>query len=496
MIGAVFLALLLVAAALALLAHLRREAALKNFPPGPRRWPVLGSLPSMPGTLVHQHAHRHWLPRYGTVVGLTLPGGQDMVMVCGGEEVIAILNHEHCQLRPDVFLARERAFGKRLGISLADGPHWTEQRRFTLRELRDLGLGKSKLEGVILDEANATIRAMVADGPKLEPNFLFNAPVLNVLWWMVSGKEFARGAGSTLDERSRKLLVVLNQAMRHKKIVTAACDNFPILKYVAPEWSSYNEIYKPIFKIQDYLREEIQEQRLKGVGDSYMLKYTEEINKGRPGGFTDENLIINCLDMFTAGGESTANTLSFCLMYMGLYPEVQARVHAELDAAIGGADKTVTMSDKPNLPFLEATLLEVIRSNTISPLAIPHMNSQDIQLNGYTIPKGATLMLSMWSVLNDKKHWGDPEVFRPDRFLDKEGKFTKDPWLIPFGIGKRNCIGEAFALQVAFIFFSNLMNRFTFTLPPGSERPSTVNVQAGLTVTPPEYSIIATPRVS
>lgn len=485
--------LLLLLVSFVLYNYAKDTAKLKNYPPGPRRWPIVGSLPSTPGKLIHLHAEQHWRPKYGSLVGL-FTGGRTMVMVCGAEEVLAVLNHERCQARPEGFAFTERSFGERLGIMFSDGPYWTEQRRFTLRELRDLGLGKSKLEGVVLDQVDATLQAMEKDGPELEPNKLFNAPVLNVLWWMVSGKPFARGAGSSLDPQSRRLLDIMNRIMRNKRLATAPCDIWPILKHVAPDLSYYNEIYQPVFDMQAYLREELNAQRQRGDVNSYMGKYTEEISRARAGsGFSDKSLITSCLDLFNAGGESTANTLSFCLMYMAMHPEAQARVHDELDSVCGGADRTVGLSDKSSLPLVEATLTEVMRINTIAPLAIPHANTEDIELNGYSIPKGTLFLLSLWSVLNDKKHWGDPGVFRPSRFLDKQGKFVRDPWMMAFGMGKRVCIGETFALQVAFLFFANLMNRFKYLLPPGRERPSTIP-EAGFTVAPQPFSVIAVPR--
>ncbi|KAK3923757.1 Methyl farnesoate epoxidase [Frankliniella fusca] len=493
MAAVLWLAVLLVA--VILLRYWWRERTLKKYPPGPPRWPLVGSLPYMPGTLIHLHAHQQWLSKYGSMVGL-VAGNIPIVVVCGAEEVIAVLNHEQCQTRPKGFFFHERSFNRRLGIFFSDGPYWTAQRRFALRELRDLGLGKTKLEGVVMDEVEATIATMLRDGPELQPNKLFHAPVLNTLWWIVSGKPFSRGVGSSLDPQSKRLLDIMDRAMRCKKIGNAPCDIWPLLKYVAPEWSSYNDIYLPIFDMHEYIREEIRHQRKHGTGASFIGKYTEEINKAQPGSYFDEeSLIVSVLDLFTAGGESTANTLSFCLMYMVKYPAVQAKVHAELDAVCTGPDHAVTMSDRARLPYLEATMAEVMRTNTIAPLAPPHEASEDVEMNGYIIPKGTMFLLSLWGVMHDKKHWGDPEAFRPERFIDSEGKFKKDPWLIPFGMGKRHCVGEGLAMQTAFLFFANLMNRFKFTLPPGSQAPPEVP-QAGFTVGPQPFSVIATPRNS
>lgn len=74
--------------------------------------------------------------------------------------------------------------------------------------------------------------------------------------------------------------------------------------------------------------------------------------------------------------------------------------------------------------------------NTIAPIAVPRRAMSDVIYNGYYIPKDSFVIISIWSLLTDKEHWGDPENFRPNRFLNSEGKFVKDEWLSVFGIGK------------------------------------------------------------
>ncbi len=93
------------------------ERALQNdlnLVAGPPRWPIVGTLPYQPGQLIHLYAHKHWLPKYGPLVGLCA-GPRTVVVVCGGEEAMAVLNHEHCQARPDGFSFKERSFGRQLG---------------------------------------------------------------------------------------------------------------------------------------------------------------------------------------------------------------------------------------------------------------------------------------------------------------------------------------------------------------------------------------------
>jgi methyl farnesoate epoxidase/farnesoate epoxidase len=99
------------------------------------------------------------------------------------------------------------------------------------------------------------------------------------------------------------------------------------------------------------------------------------------------------------------------------------------------------------------------------------------------LPQDSTIIICPWSVLSDPGHWGDPEVFRPERFLDSDGKFMKDEWMINFGSGKRFCLGESLARNVLFVFFTAFFQEFSLSLPEGDPKPTTLP-QPGFTTAP------------
>jgi len=101
--------------------------------------------------------------------------------------------------------------------------------------------------------------------------------------------------------------------------------------------------------------------------------------------------------------------------------------------------------------------------------------------------------VNIWSVLHDCEHWTDPEDFRPERFFDADGKFVKDEWLIPFGAGRRACLGEILARNMLFITFSSLMQKFTFRTPEEDPRPTT-DALPGLTAAPAPFRVQVTER--
>lgn len=104
------------------------------------------------------------------------------------------------------------------------------------------------------------------------------------------------------------------------------------------------------------------------------------------------------------------------------------------------------------------------------------------------------VFISIWSVLHDRKHWGDPEIFRPERFTDPQtGHFVQDPWLINFGLGKRVCLGESLARSNLFLFLGRILQEFEINLPEDAPAPSLIPV-SGFTTAPQPFEAIFSSR--
>lgn len=146
------------------------------------------------------------------------------------------------------------------------------------------------------------------------------------------------------------------------------------------------------------------------------------------------HLVKTVRDLFIGGTETTATTIRWTLLYFLHNPEVQEKCFREIQEHIGESRKP-SMKDKTNLPYVEATISEVHRCSTIAPLAVPHGVLHNVQFRGYTFPKGVTVLPNLDSVLHDPTVWGDPQNFRPERFLDDQGKYLKRDEFIPFSMG-------------------------------------------------------------
>lgn len=199
-----------------------------------------------------------------------------------------------------------------------------------------------------------------------------------------------------------------------------------------------------------------------------------------------------CMDFFIAGAIPIGATLDFLVLMMLLHPDVQQKAQKEIDAVVG-KDRVPQLSDKPQLPYLEAVLMELQRMYIVTPVTGPRRVTRDTILHGYNIPKDTTVLISLWSVHRDQKHWGDPDVFRPERFINKQGELIKDDWLLNFGVGKRRCLGEALGRSCVFLFSAGILQHYEILPVPGKDLPPSTPIP-GITMSPPPYEVLLRPR--
>lgn len=161
------------------------------------------------------------------------------------------------------------------------------------------------------------------------------------------------------------------------------------------------------------------------------------------------------------GTDTVAVLIEWVLARLVLHPEVQDRVHAELDRAVG-PDRAVTESDASSLVYLHAVIKEVLRLHPPGPLlSWARLATSDVLVDGHLIPAGTTAMVNMWSITHDPQVWADPDEFRPDRFADNEvSVMGSDLKLAPFGSGRRSCPGKSLAMATVAFWLATLLHEF------------------------------------
>ena len=193
------------------------------------------------------------------------------------------------------------------------------------------------------------------------------------------------------------------------------------------------------------------------------------------------------------GTETPSSVIIWILYYIIKYPDVQARLHRQLDDVIGNANRLPELSDKPNLPYLDAFITEVQRIVSETPLAVPHSTTRDTSLAGFFIPRDMTVFVNLWAIHHDPDCWEDPFCFRPERFLDEHGRLQVEG-IMPFSAGKRSCPGEGFSRRAVFLYAARLLYKFRFECPQGETIPDEAESDYGIVLNCKPFKICAIAR--
>jgi cytochrome P450 len=179
---------------------------------------------------------------------------------------------------------------------------------------------------------------------------------------------------------------------------------------------------------------------------------------------TPQQLHDEAMTLFIAGHETTAQMLGWTWYALSENPAVEARLHEELRAVLGG--RAPEAADFPRLPYLQAVMNEVLR---LYPPAyiLARETVAPMEIGGYSMPLGSTIIFSQWVMHRDPRYYDDPDVFRPERWLDGLADRLPPGAYFPFGDGPRRCIGQGFALLEAAIVTATLAQKFSFRLVPG-----------------------------
>jgi cytochrome P450 len=170
--------------------------------------------------------------------------------------------------------------------------------------------------------------------------------------------------------------------------------------------------------------------------------------------------------LFMAGHETTANTLAWTWFILANAPEAEAKLHAEVEAVLGG--RTPTLSDVPKLVYTRAILDEVLRLYPPVPF-LSREAGRDEEFEGQHIPKGSVILVAAWLLHRHKKLWDKPDHFIPERFLPG-GKGPKSKFAyVPFSIGPRICAGLAFGQTEAILCIAALAQKFRLRMKPGHD---------------------------
>ncbi|XP_077127576.1 cytochrome P450 2C25-like [Ranitomeya variabilis] len=440
-----------------------KQHRYRSLPPGPTPIPLLGT-PKYMDLRAAPKTFSELSQKYGSVFTIWKLS-EPVVVLCGYETVKdALINHaEQFSARPifPVLYFSSKGYG-------ILGPRWRSLRRFSMTSLRNLGMGKN-LEIRILAESKYLAQAVSETGGKpFNPVTFLSSAVANIISTVLLGEQF-----NYKDEKLQELLTSMSRHNREfSSLLNTVCNvvpillNFPIIKQRVLKEQEFLE--KFVTKYIEKHRKTLNLEAPRDFIDYYLLKIKEVEHETDPD-FCDKSLLVMVVGLLEAGTETTASTLKFTLVLMAHYPDVQAKVQQEIDEVTKSL-RSPEIMDKPQLAYTNAVIHEAQRVLDLAPTALFHAVTEDIKLRGYTIPKGTAVIPFLTSVLQDPSQWETPEDFNPQHFLNEDGLFRTRMAFMPFSAGKRVCLGENLARMELFLLFSALLQKFTFTLPPGTER--------------------------
>ncbi|XP_075057365.1 cytochrome P450 2K1-like [Mixophyes fleayi] len=466
----------------------RKQDNSKNFPPGPTPLPIIGNMHIINLSKPHI-TFIELAKKYGSVFSVHL--GEKMVVLCGYDTIKdALINHaEEFSERSDSPIISKSTKG--FGVISAHGENWKVMRRFALSTLRDYGMGKKSIEIKINDECESLMQTFRSYKGKPFNNLtIINAAVANIIVSILLGHRFEYG-----DPNILRLMSIINDNI---KIVGGPMvrlyNKYPSVIGWLP--GSHRKVFENISKMKEFITETfIKEERELDINDqrnlieSFLAKQ-QEGNQESTLYFHNDNLVMLVSNLFVAGMETTSTTLRWGFLLMMKYPEIQKKVQNEIERVIGSAQPQT--EHRKQMPYTDAVIHEIQRFGDIVPGNVPHATSQDVTFRGYFIPKGTIVLPILSSVLKDKTYFEKPEEFYPEHFLDSDGHFKKSEAFIPFSLGKRSCAGENLAKMELFVFFTTLLQNFTFQAPPGAKLDLTPGL--GATNAPLPHEICAIPR--
>ncbi|KAF0319376.1 cytochrome p450 oxidoreductase [Colletotrichum asianum] len=447
-VGAVFFFFLLIRKVL----KAGRNSTHPPLPPGPKGLPIVGNLLDLPKP--GDYEAKHWIKHkdiYGPISSITVLG-QTMVIVNDASIALDMLEKRAVKnsSRPHLLFGGEIVgWGHSLGL-VRYGDRFRKHRK---NIAMTIGSTMAAAQYKDLQEAEAGHFLLHILN---NPQGLFGhirKEAASVVLKMIYGYNVDQFKADHLVEAIEKAMDGFGQASVPG---TFMVDIFPWMRYL-PEWFPGTGWKQTAKEWREDLRVIVEKPFAFTKQQMASGRDTSSITCNLLGGDHDKKpedeylTKWTALSLYAGGADTTVSTVACFFLAMSLYPEVQRKAQAEIDQVVG-QDRLPTFSDRPNLPYIEALLMELLRWQPVVPMSIPHMSSEEDIVNGYYIPKESVILPNIWYFTHDPKLYHLPMEFKPERFISTEGNTPEmDPNRFAFGFGRRICPGRVLADNALFI---------------------------------------------
>ncbi|MGZ4200817.1 MAG: cytochrome P450 [Thermoleophilaceae bacterium] len=389
-----------------------------DLPPGPP-WPSL--IQSTAFWTRPLASLERWRARYGKRFTLRLPLAPPFVMLSDPAEVKQVFTAPPEVLHPgEGVRVLEPVVGRNSVILLDEAAHM-EQRKLMLPAFH--GERMARLSGLMAEVAEREV-ASWPHGERVELHPRMQGLTLEIILRAVFGLD----PGPRLDALRERLQKMLEFGDKPISLMPPPADSraAKVLERVGP-FASFVRLQA---QADELIYEQVEERRgdAEERDDVLAMLLAARHEDGSP--MSDQELRDELLTLLVAGHETTASSLAWAFARLPHYPQVLRRLAEEVSAGDGE-------------DYLTATIQETLRRRPVIPNAAPRLVVQPIEVGGFNYPLGAALVPNAYLIHHDRSIYPDPYAFRPERFLDEPpGTYT---W-IPFGGGRRRCIGASFAM--------------------------------------------------
>ncbi|KAK7353964.1 hypothetical protein VNO80_19420 [Phaseolus coccineus] len=469
----------------------RRRKNKFNWPPSPPKLPIIGNLHQL-GALPHR-SFQALSRKYGPLLLLQL--GQTPTLVVSSVDLAKEVYKTHdvaFSNKPQTTAVKIIMYGCMDVAFSPYGEEWRQKRKICVLDLLSLKRVRS-FQSIREEEVSGMLGAIREACSASKGSSCVNLSEIliqtsnNIISRCVLGRKYDNPEGGiSFGELGRKM-------MKHLATFSVG-DFFPLLGWIDVITGQIPE-FKATFRALDSFFDQLIAERKRIVkSDGYQphnKDFLETLLQIQDGAgkhdfqLTHDDVKAILMDIFAGGSDTTSTLLEWVFAALLKNPEAMKRAQEEVRRVVGYKLK-VDEDDLNQMSYMKCVVKETLRLYPPAPLLIPRETLSDVKVKGFDIPSKTRVYVNAWAIQRDPEIWSRPEEFLPERFEDQSEVDFKgnDLQFIPFGSGRRGCIGISFALASTEYMLANLLYWFDWKIPDTGKPMQDVDMSEiwGLTV--------------
>ena len=411
----------------------------------------------------------------GPVCRMSLEYGPVCSTFSRGRTLVAVTRHEMAR---HVLVTNQDNYEKGIeyellklvlgnGLLTSEGELWRRQRTLVqpMFAKRHLGDFTGQMTAATSDSLERGPLADLEDGDVLDINRAMMALTLDVVGRALFGADLSGETASKVGPALNSVLTLgVRMARKLPTFLLASLPGMNLNRALAlnVENLAFQRALSDLSEVIDDVLDERSTRSDKGDDLVGLMLSVRDPETGE--GMSRTQIASELMTFMLAGHETTSNALSWTFRWLSLNPDARDRMFAEIDDVVG--DRTPDMEDAERLPWTRAVIEESMRL-TPPVFMVGRKAIGEDEIDGYRIPAGASVMVVIRMIHRDPRVWDNPEGFDPSRFLPENRAGRPNQAYMPFGAGRRICVGSTFAMIEAVLLMAMISRRYRFDLQPG-----------------------------